>query len=244
MTAPLFYVAAIDAAAKEIVIEGSEAHHAVAVRRLSVGEVVAISDGRGAVAKGLVAATAPNRLTVQVQHISHMPPPQPRLVVVQALPKGDRADLAVSVLTEVGVDVIVPWSAQRCIVRWDAAKAERGVTKWRSTATEAGKQSRRPRLPVVSDLADTAAVVELLAQGALGVVLHESSAEPLAGIPVPEFGDVVVVVGPEGGLTDEEVTAFETVGALAVQLGPSVLRTSTAGVVAASVLLAATPRWS
>jgi 16S rRNA (uracil1498-N3)-methyltransferase len=216
----------------------------VVVRRMRAGENVDVADGHGAIAHGIVSAVGRDRLELAIERVRHTLPPEPRFVVVQALPKGERAERAVEVLTEVGVDVIVPWAAERCVARWDDSRVARGESKWRTVAREAGKQARRARLPEVTDLATTAHVVELLRAAELAVVLQESAVETIAGLPVPESGDVVLVVGPEGGISESELAAFAAAGGLAVHLGPSVLRTSTAGAVGASVLLAATARWA
>jgi 16S rRNA (uracil1498-N3)-methyltransferase len=151
--------------------------------------------------------------------------------------------VAVETLTEVGVDVVVPWAAERCVTQWRGERADRSLERWRTTAREAAKQSRRAWFPEVPGLASTADVVERLRTAALAVVLHESATEALATVDVPSAGDVVLVVGPEGGLSDAEVAAFGDVGAVAYRLGPTVLRTSTAGTAAAALLLGRTPRW-
>ncbi len=165
-------------------------------------------------------------------------------MVVQALPKGDRGELAVEVLTEVGVSTIVPWAASRSVAVWRGERAAKSLARWRSTAREAAKQARRSWFPVVEELASTPDVVALLAGADLAVVLHEGARAPLASVDVPATGRVVVVVGPEGGLSDDEVTAFSDAGGLPVRLGAEVLRTSTAGVAAVAALLSRTPRWS
>jgi 16S rRNA (uracil1498-N3)-methyltransferase len=244
VTNPLFYVDVLDRDARIVVVDGSEGRHAVVVRRLRQGENVDVSDGHGAIAHCVISVVGRDRLELAIERVRYTLTPQPRFVVVQALPKGERAERAVELLTEVGVDVIVPWAAERCVTRWDESRAARGESKWRTVARAAGKQARRARLPDVTGLATTEDVVDLLRTAELAVVLHESAVEPIAGLPVPESGDVVLVVGPEGGISDSELAAFAAAGGLAVHLGPSVLRTSTAGVVGASVLLAATARWA
>jgi len=190
-----------------------------------------------------VAQVASSTVTLDVIGQRSEPSPSPRLVIVQALAKGERAEDAVEVMTEVGVDEIVPWAAARSIARWDGPRGEKALARWRATAREAGKQSRRAWLPVVTDLTSTREVCSRLQAASLGVVLHESAPTPLAGLAVPPAGEVVVVVGPEGGISEEELATFETAGALAYRLGSSVLRTSTAGVAASAVLLAASGRW-
>lgn len=246
MTAPVFLAEpeTLAGTAEHVHLGGPEGRHAAVVRRLRPGEAVLLTDGRGLVARCVVTESAESGLVCRVEDRTTVPPPQPRLVVVQALPKGDRAEAAVQMLTEVGADVIVPWAAARCVVRWRGERAARALAKWRSWAREAGKQARRAWVPEVHDLASTADVAALLRSAVLPVVLHEDTDRPLAGLAVPAEGDIVVVVGPEGGITDDEVAALGAAGGLVVRLGSSVLRTSTAGVAAGAALLSRTPRWS
>ncbi|QDH10866.1 16S rRNA (uracil(1498)-N(3))-methyltransferase [Nocardioides dongxiaopingii] len=232
------------AAGDRVEVEGDEAHHAVAVRRTRVGERLVLTDGAGTSVTGTVAETGKRRLAVVVDAVDVVPEPSPAITVVQALPKGDRGELAVEVLTEVGVAEVVPWAASRSVAVWKGERAEKSLARWRATAREAAKQARRSWHPVVTPLASTADVVRLVAGADLAVVLHEASTSPLAAIAVPASGRVVVVVGPEGGLSDDEVAALVAAGAHGVRLGAEVLRTSTAGVVAVGALLARTPRWS
>jgi 16S rRNA (uracil1498-N3)-methyltransferase len=160
--------------------------------------------------------------------------------VVQALPKGDRGELAVELLTEIGVARIVPWAAARSVAVWRGDRAAKSLAKWQATAREAAKQARRAWFPEVTPLATTADIVALLAGTSLGLVLHEGATHAL---PVELPDSVVLVVGPEGGLAPEELEAFEAAGARPVRLGAEVLRTSTAGVAAVAALLSRTPRW-
>lgn len=243
MTPPVFLVDAGRLDADLVTLAGPEGRHAATVRRLGVGERVDLTDGEGTLAECSVAAVRRDQLDLAVGVRRVVPAPAPRLVVVQALAKGDRGELAVELLSEVGADEIVPWSAARSVSRWSGERGEKALARWRSTAREAAKQSRRAWLPVVPAVAGTPAVCARLAAAALPVVLHETAAEPLTGATVPAAGVVVVVVGPEGGITDEELAAFAAAGARAYRLGPTVLRTSTAGAAAASVLLAASGRW-
>lgn len=231
------------AAGDTVAVTGDEAHHAVAVRRLRVGERVRLTDGVGSVAVGAVAATGKRLLEVTVESVDVLPRLVPAVTVVQALPKGERGELAVEVLTEVGVDRIVPWAASRSVAVWKGERAAKSLERWRSTAREAAKQSRRPWFPEVTALAALPDAVSWVADADLALVLHEEAAEPLVALDVTPARSVVVVVGPEGGLTADEVAAFTAAGAHAVRLGPEVLRTSTAGLAAVAAVLSRTGRW-
>jgi 16S rRNA (uracil1498-N3)-methyltransferase len=226
----------------DLLVEGSEGRHAVEVLRLAPGERVRVGDGRGTVAEGDVVAAGAEGLRVAVRARFEVPEPAPEFVLVQALPKGDHGPLAVDLATELGVDRIVPWTAARCVTRWREDRVAKGVQKWRSAARAASKQSRRPRIPEVTDPMTTREVCGMLADVDLAVVLHEQARRPLAELDIPRSGTIAVVVGPEGGLTDGEVVAFRAAGAEAVRLGPEVLRTSTAGAAALAALSVRT-RW-
>ncbi|HET7431416.1 MAG TPA: 16S rRNA (uracil(1498)-N(3))-methyltransferase [Nocardioides sp.] len=245
MSLPVHWVPSLSGVRPGAAVEvtGDEAHHAVAVRRLRVGEQVVLTDGAGTSLTGTVATTGKRLLTVTADDVVTVPVPEPAFTVVQALPKGDRGELAVEVLTEVGVARIVPWAAERSVAVWRGERAVKSLARWRSTAREAAKQARRAWFPEVADLASTDEVVALVGAADLAVVLHEDAATPLASVDLPATGQVVVVVGPEGGLTDDEVAALAAAGGHAVRLGSEVLRTSTAGVAAVSALLARTARW-
>lgn len=233
----------------EFVLDGPEGRHAVSVKRLRAGEDVVLTDGHGRWAEGVVkAAEGKDRLLVTgIAEVREEPEPAPRITVVQALPKGDRGELAVETMTETGVDEIVPWAASRCITQWKGERGLKALGKWRATAREAGKQSRRVRFPLVADAMTTKQVASFLAEADLGVVLHEDRAygsEPLATAELPSTGRIVLVVGPEGGVSPAELEAFAEAGAKACRLGRSVLRTSTAGTAATALLLTRTGRWS
>ena len=246
MSLPVHLVESLSDATVGSLVEvtGDEAHHAVAVRRLREGERVVLTDGLGTSILGSVASTGKRQLTVAVDSVERADRPDPAFTVVQALPKGDRGELAVEVLTEVGVDVVVPWAASRSVAVWKGERAARSHAKWQATAREAAKQSRRSWLPTVAQLASTADLATVVAEADLAVVLHEDATTPLSAVDVPASGRIVVVVGPEGGIAPDELAALADAGARSVRLGAEVLRTSTAGVVAVAALLARTPRWS
>lgn len=245
MTAPVFVAGSDALTVGPVVLDGPEGRHAVSVRRLRPGEDIVLTDGAGTGAYATVtAAGGKDRLEAEVTRVRTEPEPRPRLTVVQALPKGDRGELAVETMTETGVDVIVPWAAARCVTQWRGERGTKSLAKWRATAREAGKQSRRLRFPRVEDLATGGQLAERLAGAAFAAVLDGDGGAPLAEAELPEDGEIVLVVGPEGGITREELAAFAAAGAEPYRLGPSVLRTSTAGTAASALLLGRTGRWS
>lgn len=227
-----------------VILSGPEGRHAATVRRLRPGERADVADGAGLVAECVVAGHGPGGLELTVRARREVPHPDPSITVVQAIPKGDRGELAVEEMTEVGVDRIVPWAAARCVPVWQGARGERSLAKWRLTAREAAKQSRRAWIPEVTGVASAGQVSQLITKAARAVVLQPGAADSLGRLSLPASGDLLVVVGPEGGLTEEENAAFCAAGATAGRLGPTVLRTSTAGTVAAAVLLARSSRWA
>jgi 16S rRNA (uracil1498-N3)-methyltransferase len=236
VTPPLFLLDPLPGGGT-VLLDGDEGRHAATVKRIGLGETVLAGDGRGAVLEGTVVAIRPGGLELTVSARRFEPVADPRIVVVQALPKSDRGELAVELLTELGVDEIVPWRAARCVTVWSGARGERAVSKWRRTAREAAKQSRRAWVPTVAEPLDTGAVAARLARASGALVLHEQATTRLADLPLPTTGELVIAVGPEGGITDGELGRLTA--ATPVRLGPHILRTSTAG---AAVLAALAPR--
>lgn len=224
-------------------LAGPEGHHAAAVQRLRVGEQVLLSDGRGTTARATVTGVGRSTLELRLGERRFQPPGSPRLVVVQGIGKGDRSELAVQAMTEVGVDEVVPWAATRSVVRWQGERGEKAWRRWGVIAREAAKQSRRAWLPTVAAPVTGAQVAARLAAAGGGLVLHEEATEPLSAAPLPDSGELLVVVGPEGGVSATEVAEFTAAGARPVRLGETVLRTSTAGVAALAVLNARLGRW-
>lgn len=243
MSLPVFLSAAVTGsrAGDQVLLDGDEGRHAATVKRIRAGEQVVLTDGAGTSATCTVVEAAKASLTVTVDSVGLADPVAPVVTVVQAIPKGDRGELAVEVLTEIDVDRIVPWAASRSVAVWKGERAAKGLAKWRGAAGTAAKQARRSRWPEVTELASTTEVVALIEQADLAVVLHEDADLPLADLPLDGVGSIVVVVGPEGGISDEELALFA--GARIVRLGSSVLRTSTAGVAAVAALLSRTDRW-
>jgi 16S rRNA (uracil1498-N3)-methyltransferase len=255
-----------------VVVEGQEARHAVTVSRVRVGEPLSLGDGRGTSVRGEVVEATDSRLALVAAEVTRVERPATRLVLVQALAKGDRDELAVQAATELGVDEVVPWAAARSVSRWEGAKIAKGTTRWRSITREATKQAIRPWAPEVTDLLSTK---QLVARAAVGVELvlvleptarralsevelrlgragaeaggdadagAEAGAGPRAGVGGAP-SSVLVVVGPEGGISPSELEQLEAAGAVMVRLGDSVLRTSTAGPAALAVLSVRLRRW-
>ena len=243
---PLHFVVDGDTAldGDEVVLTGPEAHHAAVVRRVRVGEAVTVGDGRGAWLSGEVAEVSPQRVAVVITHRRTVPAAAPRLVLVQALAKGDRDELAVQAATEIGADAIIPWQASRSVSRWQGAKIEKGRARWSSIVREAAKQAHRAWIPEVTAPVSTADLVAR-AEHARLLVLIPDAADPLTGVFLDpqDTTDVLVIVGPEGGLTPEEVDRLRSAGARPVRLGENVLRTSTAGPAALALASAALHRW-
>ncbi len=246
MAATVFYLDQVPEPGGIAVLDGPEGRHAATVRRIRVGEPITLSDGAGVLAPSEVIAAQKDRLELRVLERFAAPPVTPRVTIVQALPKSDRSELAVELMTEAGADVIVPWQAARCVANWEG-KAGKGVDKWRAAARSAARQSRRAYIPEVTDLYRTSDVLDLIrkvrADNGIVAALHESGESRFTALPVAEASRVVLIVGPEGGLDDTELSALTDAGADAVLLGPTVLRTSTAATVALGALGALTPRW-
>jgi len=242
-TTPALFLVPADALASAepgdvVVVGGDEGRHAADVKRLRVGEPVCVGNGQGRVVDGAVAAVARGRIEVEVAAVRDVAAPADRYVVVQALARGGRDEDAVETMTEVGVDAVIGWAAERSVAKWTG----RTLAKWEATARAATKQSRRARLPAVTGPATTADVAARVSAATLAVVVDASGPVPLADLDPPAAGEVLLVVGPEGGITEAEMTVFRDAGATVARLGPDILRSSTAGA-AALVVLAAKRRW-
>ena len=226
-----------------VTLTGAEAHHAAAVRRVRVGEEVTVGDGRGAWLAGVCESVSPREVVVRVISRTDTAAPRPRIVLVQALAKGDRDELAVQAATELGIDEIVPWQSARGVSRWDAAKAEKGRARWASIVREAAKQAHRIWIPEVAPLATTRDIATRTASSRT-LVLEPTGSDRLATLDLTgEERDILLVVGPEGGIAPDELAVFRDAGASLMRLGESVLRTSTAGPAALAVISAALGRW-
>jgi 16S rRNA (uracil1498-N3)-methyltransferase len=244
MSAPLFLVDALPGGTS-FTLTGPEGHHAADVQRLRIGEALTLADGRGGTAAASVVGVGRGSIDVTITARAYVDRGDPRLVVAQGIAKGERGELAVQAMTEIGVDEIVPWAASRSVAQWRGERGAKSRDRWASTAREAAKQARRPWVPSIAGDPDcsTKQVAARLAEAAAGFVLHEDATDRLTAAVLPPAGEIVLVIGPEGGVSDPELDAFRQAGAVIVRLGDTVLRTSTAGVAALSVLSASLHRW-
>lgn len=242
MTPPLFLIDHLPIV-DIVLLAGDEGRHAMQVVRLREGERLLLSDGRGGLCECTVRERRSDGLILRVDRRSEVEQPRPRLSVVQALPKGDRGELAVETMTEVGVDQIIPWQAARCVTQWIGERGERARAKWQRTAREAAKQSRRAYIPTVTKLIGSNDLASLVVANST-FVLDESAKQSLADVALPDVDRHLLIVGPEGGLDDGELGAFTDAGAAVVRMGPTVMRTSTAGAAAVTALSLRLGRWS
>jgi 16S rRNA (uracil1498-N3)-methyltransferase len=242
---PVFVCDPGDLGRERITLAGPEGRHATTVRRLQPGERVDLTDGAGRLAECEVVAARPGSGELDLAVIASRFEPEPacRVTVVQAILKGDRGELAVETMTEVGIDEIVPWAAQRCVARWRTDREDKALSRWRSTAREAAKQARRSRFPQVSPQVRTTGVAALAASATLAVVLEPQAEQPLTALKIPQNGTILLIAGPEGGVSPEELAELTAAGAVPARLGPTVLRGSTAGAVAGALVMAACGRW-
>ncbi|MDT5322197.1 MAG: rRNA (uracil1498-N3)-methyltransferase [Mycobacterium sp.] len=243
----LFYIDAVPQTGELAVVGGDEGFHAATVRRIRRGEQLVLGDGVGGLARCVVEQTGRDGLQARVLDRWQVPPVQPPVTVVQALPKAERSELAIELATEAGADALVAWQAARCVARWEGARAEKGLRRWRAVTRAAAQQSRRAHIPSVDGVLSTAAlsqrIGEAVQSGGTVLALHESAAGQLTDLGLAQAKSVMLVVGPEGGIAPDELAAVTGAGAVAVRLGPTVLRTSTAAAVALGALGVLTPRW-
>ncbi|MCQ9334056.1 16S rRNA (uracil(1498)-N(3))-methyltransferase [Corynebacterium phoceense] len=240
MSLAVFRVESLAGASESDIVElsGPEGRHAVTVKRVEPGERIQLADAAGCLATVTVTEVrGKDALVARVEEIETVPEPDPKVIVIQAIPKSERAELAVDLATQAGADGIIAWQADRCIAKWDAKKAPKALAKWQSAATAAAKQSRRARVPEVTGPLSTAQVAELI-NGETAYVLHEDATTSLRDVELQ--GTVYLLIGPEGGIGSTELAKL---GATAVKLGPEVVRTASAAMVALAAIGVRTSRW-
>ena len=246
MVEPLFIspIPSDTKAGSKIKIAGTEAKHAMSVRRLQVGEAISVSDGQGNKARGKVSQLSKDFLELEVESVQTIERPKPQLILVQALAKGDRDEMAVQACTELGIQTVIPWQSERSVSIWKPEKQDKHRLRWQTIATEAAKQSLRPFIPEVEQVLGTPELAERLKQFDLALVLDPTSSTPLTAVQLSGNESIAIVVGPEGGISPQELEHFRAAGLSLVGLGSGILRTSTAGVAVVSYLQASLGNWS
>jgi len=254
MTAPLFLADAAVLAPLQVgdhlTLDGDEGRHARVVQRRQVGELLDVSDGHGLRLRCVIDAlpeNAKSALDLQIQERIAEPAAEPRITLVQALAKGDHSEMAITTAVETGVDAVIPWQADRSIVVWRGDRAVKSAAKWTAAVTAAAKQSRRAWIPPVEAAVNSdqlAALVRQVSQnGGTALVLDAAGDMSLSAVPLPNAGQILIIVGPEGGISDAELTALNAAGAISVRLGPEIMRSSTAGPVAVAIIAMRLGRW-
>lgn len=245
MVEPLFIspISKETSVGSKIKLAGSEAKHAISVRRIQVGEAIAISDGQATRLRGKVSAISKDWLEIEVSDIEAIEKPTTQIFLVQALAKGDRDELAIQASTELGVMGIIPWQSQRSVSIWKDEKKNKGQLRWQSIVTEAAKQSLRPLIPAVEPVLETLELTSRLKEFDLVLILDPKSEVSITKVKLAGILSIAVVVGPEGGISDAELELFQSAGFRTVSLGSGILRTSTAGVAVISYLQATIGDW-
>lgn len=235
----LFFVDHLSAGATQE-ISGDEAHHAVSVMRLTVGEKIKIADGSGNWVSGTITEVGKKNLKIEIADRGRIDFVKPELIVVQAVTKSDRTKELLELLTVAGADQIIPWQAERCISKWQDDSA----AKWQVSIKEAAKQARRVKLPALSDAVSTNQLVKLFNTKDKAIILHESATNKISEINLSnEMERIFIVIGPEGGITDAEITQLASVGAVTARMGDLVLRSAHAGFAALAAIQSRIGRW-
>lgn len=242
MVEPLFRFDGKPVVGSEVVLAGPEGHHAASVRRMRVGEAIALTNGADTHSRGVVTAVASKEITLRIDSVEHLSKPALTFGLVQALAKGDRDELAIQAATELGCLSIRPWQAERSVSRWDESKRIKGQDRWQTIAAEAAKQALRPLFPEVRPLVTSKQLAALIPEE-IFLILDPTASISLEQWQAPVSGSVQIVVGPEGGISENELAAFEAAGAVRVHLGSGILRTSTAGMAAISYLAGRSGLW-
>jgi 16S rRNA (uracil1498-N3)-methyltransferase len=237
-------VSAAPAVGALIELDGPEAKHAISVRRMKVGEAIQLSNGSGLRIRGRVHSLGANALVIEVFETVDEPMPSIQFYLAQALAKGDRDELAIQAATELGIFGIYPWQSDRSVSRWDGAKIEKGKLRWQTIVNEAAKQSLRVFEPEVFAPHSSKQLAAVFAQFDLVIILDPTADAGITSAKLPNAGRVMLVVGPEGGISEHELDTFQKAGATRAHLGAPILRTSTAGVAALSALLSASGTWA
>ncbi|MGA0112968.1 MAG: 16S rRNA (uracil(1498)-N(3))-methyltransferase [Candidatus Nanopelagicaceae bacterium] len=221
-------------------IDGDEAKHAISSLRIKNGELISVTDGKGGRADAQVISVTGKTFVVELNNYQQEPSSQIKLTVVQALTKGDRARETIELLTEAGVDQIIPWSAQRCVGQWK----DDALEKWRVWSKEATKQSRRSWIPEISEIQTTIDIVKRVKDSELSLIFHETGEKKLSQVLSEKSpSSLLLIIGPEGGISETELEAFKLAGAIEVSMGKPVFRSAHAGAAALAAVQTGLKVW-
>jgi len=240
---PAYFIASTEELNQSIItLEGDEAHHAIKVRRTELNEIILVTDTKGLVVEAKVVEIGPGKiLKAEIINKKQHEIQNPIVCVAQAVAKGDRADLSIELLTEVGVDKIIPWQANRSVSKLEN-KTEKLIQKWQSIARESTKQARRSFMPEILNLVNSKDLVDEFQNFENIIVLDPDSSVNFTDAIKNNSKRILLVIGPEGGIDENEMTLFKNANVVFASLGESILRTSSAGAISAAILLAQT-KW-
>ena len=222
------------------VLENEEAHHAIKVLRLNTGEVIKISDGVGNWVSGPIVEIAKKELFISITERGEIQAAKPELVLVQAITKSDRNKEMLELAVEAGVDRIIPWQSERSISKWQSDSEQ----KWQVGIKQSCKQARQVKLPQLMQVMSTSEVIKSIGEGGFGIVFHEEASTKFSALTIPNsHSSVYLVIGPEGGISEQELLSFQNNGSNVVRLGDTVLRSAHAGFAALSAVQTKLGRW-
>jgi 16S rRNA (uracil1498-N3)-methyltransferase len=222
------------------VLENEEAHHAIKVLRLNTGEVIKISDGVGNWVSGPIVEIAKKELYISITERGEIQAAKPELVLVQAVTKSDRNKEMLELAVEAGVDRIIPWQSERSISKWQSDSEQ----KWQVGIKQSCKQARQVKLPQLMQVMSTSEVIKSIGEGGFGIVFHEEASTKFSDLTIPNSqSSVYLVIGPEGGISEQELLSFQNNGSKVVRLGDTVLRSAHAGFAALSAVQTKLGRW-
>ena len=222
------------------VLENEEAHHAIKVLRLNTGEVIKISDGVGNWVSGPIVEIAKKELYISITERGQIQAAKPELVLVQAITKSDRNKEMLELAVEAGVDRIIPWQSERSISKWQSDSGQ----KWQVGIKQSCKQARQAKLPQLMQVMSTSEVIKSISEGGFGIVFHEEASTKFSDLTIPNSqSSIYLVIGPEGGISEQELLSFQNNGSKVVRLGDTVLRSAHAGFAALSAVQTKLGRW-
>lgn len=234
----LFFVAPEELVNDTIELTGAQAHHAISVLRVQKDEILRIADGQGNWVEGPITNLRKDALVIDVRRRGADINPKVEIAVAQALLKGDNQKSAIDQLVQAGVSRIIPWHAQRSVGTVDKSE------KWLESIVSAARQSRRSQLPELEPVTDLKSLIESCSRYDLVIALHEGATKKLSDLlPLSHLRKVLLIVGPEGGMSNEEIELIKGADLEPVQMGETVIRADLAGALALAALNALTGTW-